>query len=248
MNRILLLFAIVLLGLSACEKADSNKPTAAGGTPGQGGSLARFTIAWNYLYIVDGQKLYTYSLANPQNPQLKGNIDVGFNVETIYSFKDKLFIGSSNAMYIYSLTDPAHPEKLGSASHIRACDPVVANDSLAYVAVRSGSTCGGTTNALIVYDVRNVLYPVQRNATVLKNPYGLGMKGNRLYVCDGSYGLNIYDITDPVYPQLLKQIKGDTFYDVIIADDLLVCMIDGGTGLYQLGNNDEVTLLAKITN
>ncbi len=67
-------------------------------------------------------------LSNTAHPQLKGSIDVGFSIETIYSYKDKLFIGPSTAMYVYSLTDPAHPDKLGQAQHVRACDPVVAND------------------------------------------------------------------------------------------------------------------------
>jgi hypothetical protein len=249
MKRILslLIILIAIVTFAACSKDESGKSTTPG-TPGQGGSLARFTIAWNYLYIVDDQKLYAYSLANPQAPQLKSTVNLGFDIETIYSFKDKLFIGSQNAMYIYSLTNPASPAQLGTASHVRACDPVVANDSIAYVTVRMGSTCGGNQNALLIYDVKNVLNPVQRNATPLTNPHGLGLKDNRLYVCDGDNGLFVYDVTDPVYPQYIKQLKGETFYDVIIADDLLVCMIDGGTALFQLGAGDEITLMAKITN
>ncbi len=252
MKKIITILSIFTVIFTACEKADSTSGSGdkgtASGTTGQGGSLARFTIASNYLYVVDNQKLYTYSLAVSENPQLKGNTDVGFNVETIYSYKDKLFIGSSSAMYIYSLSDPAHPAKLAQASHVRACDPVVANDSLAYVTVRSGSRCGGNTNALMVYDVKYITQPLLRNTVPMTSPWGLGIKGNRLYVCDGMNGLNIYDITDPVYPKLLKQLAGETFYDVIIADDLLVCMIQGGTALYTLGANDAVTLMAKITN
>ena len=248
MNRFSSFLAILVgsLCLYACSK-DSAKSTTPG-TAGQGGSLARFTIAWDHLYIVDGQKLYAYSLANATTPQLKSTAELGFNIETIYSFKDKLFIGSQDAMYIYSLTNPAQPSKLGTASHVRACDPVVANDSVAYVTVRAGATCGGTQSALLVYDVTNVLNPVQKNATALKSPYGLGLRHNRLYVCDGPNGLNVYDLSDPIRPQLVKQVKGEVFFDVIISDDLLICMIDGGTALFQLGANDAVTMMAKITN
>ncbi len=254
MKKLITILSVITVFFSACDKDSStsaNKTTGAtsgSGTTGQGGSLARFTIANDYLYVVDDQKLYTYSLATSANPQLKGNINVGFNVETIYSFKDKLFIGSSSAMYIYSLADPAHPAKLAQATHVRACDPVVANDSLAYVTVRSSSRCGGNMSALIVYDVKYILQPIQRNAVPMTSPWGLGMKGNRLYVCNGENGMNIYDITDPIYPKLLKQLAGETFYDVIIADDLMVCMIQGGTALYTLGANDDVNLMAKITN
>ncbi len=242
------LLVILIIVFSGCEKSAVTGNAPARGNAGQGGSLARFTIASDHLYIVDQQKLYTYSLANIENPRLKSTVNIGFDIETIYPFKDKLFIGSQNAMYIYSITHPSQPQQLGMASHIRACDPVVANDSIAYVTVRSGTTCGGNTDALLIYDIRDILNPLQRNATPLKNPYGLGMKDSRLYVCDGAYGLIIYDITDPLYPVLVKRISGESFYDVIIADDLLICMIEGGTAIFSLSADDEITLMAKITN
>ena len=81
----------------------------------------------------------------------------------------------------------------------------------------------------------------------MKNPHGLGMKGNRLYVCDGSNGMSIYDITNPIYPKLVKQVYGDTFYDVIIYDNVLICMIEGGMLLYEIKPNDELVRLANIT-
>jgi hypothetical protein len=82
----------------------------------------------------------------------------------------------------------------------------------------------------------------------MESPWGLGMKGNRLYVCNGYSGLNVYDITNPILPKLIKQIAGSTFYDVIILDNLMVAMIEGGTALYELKANDEISLAAKITN
>jgi len=251
MKRIFTYLIITSLFFTACNKDSSNSSKPSGttsGTTGQGGSLARFTIAMDHLYVVDNQKLYAYSLANSNNPQLKSNTDVGFSIETIYSYENKLFIGSSNAMYVYSLADASHPMKLGQATHVRACDPVVANDSLAYVTVRSGSRCGGSVNNLIVYDVKNILQPVQRNVVPLQSPWGLGIKNNRLYVCNGNAGLNVYDISKPVYPSLIKQLPSETFYDVIVYKDLLICMIEGGTALYKLGANDEITLMAKIIN
>jgi len=247
-------FSIILLAsalLFGCSKSDNNAGTGNNGgnnSSGQGGSLARFTIAGRYLYVVDDEKLYTYSLGNSAHPQLKSTVNIGFSIETIYPYGDKLFIGSQNAMYIYSIADPELPASLGTATHVRSCDPVVANDSLAYVTVRSGSNCGGNINALLVYDIRNVLQPKQLNTVPLTSPWGLGMKGNRLYVCNGTSGLNVYDITNADKPRQIKQITDETFFDVIITpDNMLIAMIQGGTALYQLKANDEMVLLAKIT-
>lgn len=251
MKKIVYLLIFFSTVFAACDKADNgttSKPTGTDGNTGQGGSLARFTTAMDHLYVVDDRKLYTYSLANSANPQLKGNIDVGFSIETIFSYKDKLFIGSGTAMYVYSLANPAQPAKLGQATHVRACDPVVANDSLAYVTVRSGSRCGGNVSALIVYDVKYVTQPIERNRVIMESPWGLGINGNRLYVCNGNNGLNVYDITDPIRPVLKKQLSGNTFYDVIILDNMMIAMIEGGTAIFELKANDEITLAARITN
>lgn len=253
MKKYILYISLLAVLFASCDKASDSgpvntaDPTAAGNTTGQGGSLARFTIADDRLYVVDDQKLYTYSLINEDNPQLKSSQSIGFNVETIYAYKDKLFIGSQQAMYIYSISNADYPSKLGEARHVRACDPVVANDSIAYVTVRSGTNCGGTVNAMYVYNINYILQPRQRNVIPMKNPHGLGMKGDRLYVCDGSNGLSIYNITDPIYPKLVKQVYGDTFYDVIIYDNLLICMIEGGMLLYEIKPNDELVRLANIT-
>lgn len=249
-----ILIASLLIFTASCSKEDStsfasNSPNASngsGGGAGQGGSLARFTIAGNYLYVVDDMKLQAYSLENASNPVLKSTQVLGENIETIYSYKDKLFIGSQSAMYIYSISDASQPRKLGQASHVRACDPVIANDDVAYVTVRSGSNCGGTFSALIVYDITNILQPREIRNINMSSPWGLGMKGNRLYVCNGASGLFIYDISQQYSPSFIKTVKDATYYDVIVYDDLLICMVEGGTLLYEIQSNGDIVKMGMI--
>lgn len=239
---------------ASCEKdagqvSASTEPSSVdgGSGSGQGGSLARFTIAQGHLYVVDDLKLHTYSLANPSAPQLKSTQTLGENIETIYSYKDKLFIGSQSAMYIYSIADAGKPTKLGTASHVRACDPVVANDSVAYVTVRSGTNCGGSQNAMFVYNIQHVLNPVEKNVLPMDNPWGLGMVGNTLFVCNGSSGMSVYDITDRYYPKLKQKYFDDTYYDVIPYNDMLICMVQGGMLLYELKADGQIVKMAKIS-
>jgi hypothetical protein len=247
-----ILFITVVAFAASCDKA-SNSTTAGtapdnSGVTGQGGSLARFTIAGNYLYVVDDLKLHAYSLANPADPKLTSSQILGEDIETIYSYKDKLFIGSQNAMYIYSIADASRPSKLGTASHVRACDPVVADDTVAYVTVRSGNRCGGTINALYVYDVKQILNPVERNVVTIETPWGLGMANNTLFVCNGSAGLSVYDVSNRYYPKLKQKYFDDTYYDVIPYGNLLICMVEGGTLLYELKPDGQIIKLAKIVS
>ncbi|MCB0697356.1 MAG: hypothetical protein KDC07_08325 [Chitinophagaceae bacterium] len=249
-----ILFVALIAFISSCDKASnsvgsstSEPASVDNGGSGKGGSLARFTIAQGYLYVVDDLKLHAYSLANPASPKLTSTQILGEDIETIYSYKDKLFIGSQNAMYVYSIADASKPTKLGIASHVRACDPVVANDTIAYVTVRSGTTCGGTQNALYVYDVQHVLNPVERNVVPLESPWGLGMVGKTLYVCNGSNGLSLYDISQPYYPTLKQKYFDDTYYDVIPYNNMLICMVQGGMLLYELKPDGQIVKLAKIS-
>lgn len=250
MKKILILFIPILFSLAVAGCSKDNKSTGStSAEAGQGGSLARFTVSNGYLYMVDMQELKAFSLSDPTNPVLTKTVQVGWDVETIFVFGDKLFIGSRQAMYMYSIANPSSPQYLGEASHVRACDPVIANDEYAYVTVRSGTDCGGTVNALYVYDVGNILFPQQKNVIPLETPYGLGMKGARLYVCDGGNGLQVYNINNPEYPSFIKKVSGEIFYDVIIddADNLLICMVEGGTAIYSM-NGDDITKLSKIVN
>lgn len=238
---------LMLAATSACDKDRTSPASADMGGTGKGGSLARFTIAQQHLYVVDNLELHTYSLADPASPKATSKVIIGEDIETIYSYKDKLFIGSQNAMYIYSISDAGHPKKLGTASHVRACDPVVADDSVAYVTVRSGNTCGGWQNAMFVYDVKHVLDPKERNVINMETPWGLGMWDNTLFVCQGGNGLAVYDITDRYYPTLKNRYTHDTYYDVIPYNDMLICMVQGGMLLYEIKPGGELVKLAKIS-
>jgi len=244
-----LAFALLCIGVYSCDKDNSGNNISPSSNSGTGGSLARFIVVGNYLYVVDHQNLVTFSLSNPGQAINVNTTQIGFNIETIFSWKDKLFIGSQSAMYIYSVSNPSAPAYLGEASHMRACDPVVANDSIAYVTVRSGSTCGGTVNALFVYDYKNPMNPVQKMEIPMANPQGLGLQDNTLFVCDREEGLAVYALENDYYnPDRIATITGETFYDCIPYGDLLLCMVDGGTALYDISDRNDIKQVAKIMN
>src|SRR6186997_818843 len=139
----------ILSALISCTK----ETASADASTGAGGSTARFTIAGNYLYVVDNVSLKAFDISSNTTPAYKSRTEIGINIETIFPYEDKLFIGSSSSMYIYSLTDPDHPQKLARADYtIRmSCDPVIAKDSVAYATLRANGPCGGSQSALVVY-------------------------------------------------------------------------------------------------
>lgn len=239
---------IMLFSFGNCSKDSQglNSDTS----NGAGGSTARFTIVGDYLYVVDHTSLKSFQIGGGGSPVYKSQTEIGLNIETIFPYQDKLFIGSSNAMYIYSLNNPEKPAQVSRSEYqIQvACDPVVARDTVAYATLRGGSRCGGTQSQLVVYDIRNAAAPVLKNSVALVNPFGLGVKGNALYVCDSNYGLVVFDVSSAYNPVERQTISGFSFFDVIPYGDILICQTDRGIALYDISTPLQPKYFGEILN
>ena len=147
--------------------------------------MARFTIVNDFLYAVSLSTLYAFNISTPTSPQQSSSNYLGWNIETIYPFKDQLYIGSTSGMFIFSTSDPSNPTLLGQSSHVRSCDPVVTDGDHAFVTLRSGTPCQGFTNELDVLDVSNTTNPQMLKTYSMTNPFGLAKSGSLLFICDG---------------------------------------------------------------
>jgi hypothetical protein len=237
---------LVCLFLFSCSKESSVGPGSS--SNGTGGSLARFTIAGNYLYIVDNNKLNTYDITRPDTPVFSNTVTIGNGIETIFPYGNHLYIGSQTGMFIYSLANPAVPAYTGEAQHLRSCDPVVANDSAAFVTLRSGSACGPAIEGLYIYDTRNLMSPQLITTINLATPWGLGLKDSILYVCGGTNGMSVVNVADLQHPVMLQTIRGHDFRDVIADRNLLVGYVADGIALYDIGNPAAPAFIKKIGN
>jgi hypothetical protein len=245
-----LLFCIALF-FYQCAK-DSNYHITTKNQGGVGGSTARFAIVGNYLYVVDRTSLKSFDISNSNAPVYKDRTEIGLSIETIFSFKNRLFIGSSNSMYIYELTNPAKPAREGQAVYSvqMACDPVIANDSVAYASLTSNRICGGFgQSALLVYNIKDITRPLEVAQIRMEEPQGLASKDSALYVCEKSKGLRIFNIKDAYKPILSNTTTGEEFLDVIAYNNLLLCQVKGGLTLYDISANPlEPVFLSKISN
>lgn len=213
---------------------------------GIAGSMARFSLVNNFLYAVTDRELNVIDVSLPANPIFSNMVQVGWRIETIYPFQDKLFIGSQTGMFIYSLADPAHPSYISQFTHLTACDPVIASDSVAYVTLRTGRTCAGTLNQLDILNVQNVQTPFLIKSYPLTNPQGLSKSGNSLFICDGNGGLKVFNASDPNNLQLLQTISGIDAYDIITIGNTAIVVATDGLYQYNFANTSNLVLLSKI--
>jgi hypothetical protein len=228
---------------SALSAASSSSAT------GIVGSMTKMAILNNYLYTIDEQhEAGAVSLADPKKPAATRISLSGFDLETIYPFGSKLFLGSKEGVFIYDVSNPAQPTQEGTFSHGTACDPVIADGDYAYVTLHSGTYCGGASNELDVVDVSHLNVPILVSSYPMTRPQGLSKDGNLLFVCDGQTGgVKLFDASDPKKLQLVTTIGQTNAYDVIAVDHLL--MVVAADGLYQYDYSDpqHVRALSTLT-
>lgn len=219
-----------------------------GATNGKGGSMARFTIAGDHLYTVSLSELQVFDVRNAADPKSGSNIALGWNIETIFPYRNKLFIGSTTGMHIYDSSNPENPVLLSTYEHVRSCDPVVVEGDLAWVTLRSGNACAGFTNQLDVINISDPRSPKLLKSYPMLNPHGLGIDGNALFLCEGTYGLKVFNVEDhlQVDKNMLAHYKEHDAFDVIPLGETVLMI--GQDGLYQYDYSDlsNVKLISVI--
>lgn len=239
-------------GCANCEFDMLSLSSAAGGTPksnsGTAGSMASMVLMNEYLYALqEAHSIGIVDVSNPAAPRLDTSFNAGFDLQTIYPFEGKLFLGSMAGMFMYDMTNPTSPVKLGEFSHGRACDPVVTDGKYAYVTLHAGTSCGGAANELNVIDIKDLMNPVLVKAYDLTKPKGLCKDGNLLFVCDDKSGVRLYDATDVSKLRQLGSIEVNNSYDIIAGNNHAMVVTDDGLYQYDYSNRQSIRLLSKYS-
>jgi hypothetical protein len=215
---------------------------------GVGGSMARFGIKDQVLYVLDQNTLKVFDITNKTNPAKHNDIYPGWGVETMFLTDKTMFLGTTTGMVIYDITIPLSPQSRTFFSHARSCDPVIVDNNLAYITLRTGTNCGGSANTLSVVNVENLNSTKLVSTYAMVNPHGLGKSGDLLFICDGSAGLKVYNASDPlkISDHLIYTYPNINAYDVIPVGNILVLIGDDGLYQYDYSNIMNISLLSSI--
>lgn len=215
---------------------------------GQGGSLARFKIVNDFLYAVDSHNINIFNISDLENPQDLEDVYAGFDIETIFNSGQYLFLGSMSGMYIYDISSPATPTFISEFQHGTACDPVVVDGDYAYITLRGGNNCGATESGLFIVDISNIANPTLKIQYPMDGPYGLGIKDEKLFVCDGDSGLKVYDKTDVEDLISLNHFKDINTFDVVPLENSLLMIGEDVLYQYEYLENDIALMSTLMLN
>ena len=243
-------------GCFNCGFLESNNTSAflsvqsfsSGPSQGISGSITKFTLLNNYLYVMDGFSLKPFDLANPIVPINNTQIRTWRNVETLFSYNNHIFMGTTTGMLIYATNNKNAPNEIGSINHINACDPVVVNEDYAYVTLRTGNPCSGQANQLDVIDITDYTNPELKQSFNLNNPHGLGFINDHLFICDGTAGLKVFDATNPEDSgnQLIQNFKEVQATDIILINSVAMLIGDDGVHQYDISDLNAIQKLSTI--
>ncbi len=206
---------------------------------GVGGSQSRFGIVDPYLYAIDQSQLHVIYIDDAKNPKQGKTVQVAWNIETLFPYKDKLFVGAQNGMYIMDNKNPEAPTLLSTFTHAQACDPVYVDGDVAYVTLRDGTRCQTFTNELDVIDISNITSPRLIKKYPMSNPHGLSIIDQLLFICEGKFGFKVFDKSDvkAIDKNLITHLTSFHAYDVIALDKAHLIVV-GEDGLIQLDATD----------
>lgn len=249
---ITLITAVLFIGCGGSGGGDtsSSANSQSGGATGKGGSMARFAISGDYLYTLNKKEITAFDISIPSKPLPYTSDTLPWDVETLFSYGDNLYIGAEGGVYIYNKPTPSKGmAEVGKFVHVRSCDPVVVEDGFAYVTLNNGSACRvqNGANMLEVLDIRDPLNPTAAKMSDGNNttrnmidPKGIGIDKNRLFICDGAGGLKVFDINKTENNET-NQTTVDLYYERKNTIDDIACYdLIPNNGNLIVSNGDDV--------
>ena len=254
MLRLLCAVGCAVVVLTACGGGGSSSSVAApssGGattgdsTTGRAGSLARFALAADVLYTISGANLKLFDVSDASSPKSSVVVRIASDIETLFVKGDYLFVGARNGMYIYDNKLAGFPSYVSQFVHTRSCDPVVVAGNYAYVTLRGGTRCGGFTNELEIIDIQDLYTPTLVANFPMSAPQGLGLMGDKLYVCDTA-GLRTFATKDaPLLTEL--SVRSDIICNDLIPTDSTLIATSSGVVAQYMQRDDALTKVSAIS-
>jgi hypothetical protein len=226
---------------------ENTQPVAySSGTSGTGGSYAVFAVIDSFLYYIDNAYVITMDISQPDKPVKLKETFVDWSIETLCPTQKYLYVGSSSGMYILDRSNPVSPVQVGMVTHFRARDPVVVQDTIAYVTLRQNWDWWVSQDELMTVNVKDPALADSIAVKRLLTPYGLAVSDTLLYVAQGTAGYCLLDVKDPAAVTTIQTWMSPPAKDFIWIGNRLYLMGFTDVRIYDVTNPASPVLLSTI--
>lgn len=227
-----------------------NPAGASSGKSGDGiganGSLPRFAIADDKIFIPTESEMFMYSLATLGNPVRALPEYSLYDLKTISVSGKYMFLGTYYYSHLVDITSPLSIQPLLYFDEVYSCSPFAVDDTLIFSTSRTGTFCGSSSNILSVISISDIQNPRLLKEYQMTAPLGFVKEGDILFVCDTYSGLTIYDASDPLTMTIIKTYPEINAHNVLIYNDILVLLSNDGIYQYDYSDLQNITLLSSI--
>ncbi|MBP7821962.1 MAG: hypothetical protein KA010_03500 [Saprospiraceae bacterium] len=241
------LVAIILVVFTSCSLDSSLSEFDNSSNSGMSGSIKKFVINGDFMYVLNNNEIQTYDVSNSDKPILKNSIRTDYGLETITVYDGYVYVGSTTSLYILNIDDASAPIILSKTDRnysFTGCDPVAVKGNYAYSTVKIiANICGtvNTTSALIVFDVHDKRNPREIKRIPMSMPNGLAFVRDYLLVCDaGANEVVVFDVSD-----LENPIHTNYSFDL---EDPVDLIINGNKGIISTKNSFDIYDLSDIAD
>ena len=243
-NHILLILIAITIG--SCSQ-DPVGPSLNSSGEVLSGSYANMLTLGDFLYVLGNGALKTLSISDPSNPVQIDSKAIDFSIESLFISGINIFVGSPEGMFIYTIGDDGIPAFRSQTDYdsfdLFSCfqDPITANENYAYVTLDNDAAVfecfrPDLDDQMRVFDLENLENPVLVSSIPMFDPKGIALDEDLLFVCEKFNGLSVFELSNPILPELIFKSPPFEAYDLIPANDLL--MVVGGDTLHQFNYTD----------
>ncbi|MFW5966195.1 MAG: hypothetical protein ACOCV2_01700 [Persicimonas sp.] len=213
---------------SESSPSESSEEMPEGGDGGAG-ALSQMMVHDSTLFVLTGTKrsdrgwLTSFDISDPRRPELSHLIELDNGPEALQRHDHLLLIAGREALVTASAADDGL-RLLGE--YRQDCpfefppavldDPVVVEGSFAYRTVIFENPRRKCRSRLEVIDLSQPQDPTAYAEHPLSHPRGLAVLGKRLFVADRTEGVRVFDITEPLEPELVETWGFEGVEDLIL--------------------------------
>jgi hypothetical protein len=232
------------------------------GSPKKTGSILipearRVTLSGSYAYVIESyDKLHIVDISDPSSPSVTGTYQNGDKIRAVAIAGNYAFVGCGyiykgyydGKLIILDISNPAAPVETGEIRDKEDIADIAVSGSYAYTCSYTWNMAGGQLGELQVFDISDVYSPAKISSLDTGGgAYRLFVRGNYVYMADGSTGLHVIDISDPHSPTLTGNIDTIESYGVFV-DGNYAYNVGRGLDIIDISNPANPVLTGQYKN